>query len=164
MGQYTKKPVTIEAVQWIPGSTDEEVQALDRDNIRLQWKGLPVENYRLTIKTPEGELSASPEDYIIKGVAGEVYLCKPDIFTQTYRPGGIDSTSDDRVQNNVMRHEYKVLSENEKIDMQAIKDAGLDFYRHIETIESHSSTSRELSLAKTKIEEAVMWAVKHITG
>lgn len=75
-----------------------------------------------------------------------------------------ESSSDKRTQNNVMRHEYRVLTKDEKTDMQAIKDLGLDFYRGIETIESRSGTSRELSLAKTKIEEAVMWAVKHLTG
>lgn len=77
----------------------------------------------------------------------------------------IDSTSDDRTTNNVMRHEYRQLSENEKIDMKAIKDAGLDFVNHLDTVASHGpdGMTRELDLAKTKIEEAVMWAVKHIT-
>lgn len=60
---------------------------------------------------------------------------------------------------NVMRHAYKVLTDEEKATMQAIKDEGLRFHVLIE----HCGQSRELSLAKTKIEEAVMWAVKHIT-
>ena len=72
----------------------------------------------------------------------------------------MDSTSDERVNNNVMRHEYKVLNEQEKSDMQHIKDAGLAIHNFLES----SGNSRELSIAKTKIEEAVMWAVKHITG
>ncbi|WP_414832162.1 hypothetical protein [Afifella sp. YEN Y35] len=78
----------------------------------------------------------------------------------------MDSTSDERTANNVMRHEYRVLSENEKVDMKAIKDAGLEMIRHIDTIASHrpGGMTRELSLAKTKTEEAVMWAVKHITA
>ena len=71
----------------------------------------------------------------------------------------IPSTSDERTVNNVMRHQYKVLSDVEKIQMQVIKDIGLHFYDYVEEI----GQSRELSLAKTKIEEAVMWAVKHIT-
>lgn len=62
--------------------------------------------------------------------------------------------------NNVMRHAYKVLSDDEKAQMQAVKDAGLAFHELVEGI----GASRELSLAKTKIEEAVMWAVKHITA
>jgi len=72
----------------------------------------------------------------------------------------MDSKSDDRVLNNVMRHEYRKLSEEEKEWMQAIKDEGLSFHNLIESI---PGDSREFSLAKTKIEEAVMWAVKHIT-
>lgn len=72
----------------------------------------------------------------------------------------IESTSDERTVNNVMRHQYRELSEDEKLQMRDIKDRGLELYNLIEAIGS----SRELSLAKTKTEEAVMWAVKHITG
>ena len=71
----------------------------------------------------------------------------------------MESTSDARVDNNVMRHEYRVLSDNDKKLMGTIKDMGLAFHDTLNVI----GTSRELSLAKTKIEEAVMWAVKHIT-
>ena len=71
----------------------------------------------------------------------------------------MQSTSDERVVNNVMRHEYKVLSDTEKQRMQTVKDKGLDFH----TLCEQMGQSRELSVAKTKIEEAVMWAVKHIT-
>lgn len=71
----------------------------------------------------------------------------------------IDSTSDVRTVNNVMRHGYRVLSDDEKAQMQAIKDKGLELWTLIGSI----GESRELSLAKTKAEEAVMWAVKHVT-
>lgn len=71
----------------------------------------------------------------------------------------MDSTSDARVDNNVMRHEYKLLSAEEKQAMQSIKDLGLALHYRIESLGS----SREVALAKTKVEEAVMWAVKHIT-
>jgi hypothetical protein len=71
----------------------------------------------------------------------------------------VDSASDERTVNNVMRHEYRVLSDIEKAYMKEIKDIGLDFIGHCDQIGS----SREMSLAKTKMEEAVMWAVKHIT-
>lgn len=72
----------------------------------------------------------------------------------------VNSTSDDRTVNNTMRHAYRVLSDAEKENMQAIKDHGLAFHDFIGSL----GNSRELSLAKTKIEEAVMWAVKHITA
>ena len=72
----------------------------------------------------------------------------------------VESTSDDRTVNNTMRHQYRVLSDAEKANMAKIKDMGRDFHEFVGGL----GTSRELSLAKTKIEEAVMWAVKHITA
>lgn len=75
-------------------------------------------------------------------------------------PKYVGSSSDERTVNNVMRHEYKVLSDEEKASMQRVKDMGRDFHAYIESL----GNSRELSLAKTKVEEAVMWAVKHITA
>ncbi len=71
----------------------------------------------------------------------------------------VKSTSDERVVNNVMRHAYRVLTAEEKQQMQAIKDMGLQMFELFEVI----GNSREMSLAKTKVEEAVMWAVKHLT-
>ncbi len=71
----------------------------------------------------------------------------------------VDSTSDERTANNTMRHQYRVLSDAEKAQMQMIKEKGLDFHVFLEGV----GQSRELSLAKTKIEEAVMWAIKWIT-
>ena len=71
----------------------------------------------------------------------------------------VDSAGDDRIVNNVMRHAYRVLSDAEKLQMQAIKDKGLELHTLLESL----GNSRELSIAKTKTEEAVMWAVKHLT-
>lgn len=71
-----------------------------------------------------------------------------------------DSTDDIRTTNNEMRHQYRVLSDVEKAHMLKIKDMGLAFFQECQAI----GKSRELSLAQTKIEEAVMWAVKHVTG
>jgi len=72
----------------------------------------------------------------------------------------VDNTSDARTVNNTMRHAYRVLSDAEKAQMARIKDDGLAFHQFIDSLGS----SRELSIAKTKIEEAVMWAGKHITA
>ncbi len=71
----------------------------------------------------------------------------------------MESTSDDRVKNNVVRHEYKTLSEDEKAQMKHLKDLGLEFIEFCDAI----GTSRELSLAKTKMQEAVFWSVNHVT-
>lgn len=71
----------------------------------------------------------------------------------------MDSTNDSRTVNNVMRHEYRVLTDEEKQQMKQIKDLGADFLAEIDKLDD----SREVELARVKIEEAVMWAVKHIT-
>jgi hypothetical protein len=73
----------------------------------------------------------------------------------------VDSASDERIANNSLRHQYRVLTEQEKSSMLLIKDWGVDFLRLIDTA---IPAGREASLAKTKIEEAVMWAVKGLTG
>ncbi len=75
-------------------------------------------------------------------------------------PNYVASTGDDRVVNNVMRHAYKVLNDDEKAAMQKIKDDALAFHEFLNSL----GESRELSIAKTKIEESVFWAVKHVTG
>ena len=75
-------------------------------------------------------------------------------------PEMVASTSDARTVNNTMRHAYRVLTDEEKTAMSEIKDMGLAFHDRIGAL----GNSRELSVAKTKIEEAVMWAVKHITA
>lgn len=71
----------------------------------------------------------------------------------------VSSENDERVVNNAVRHQYRVLTEEEKASMVKIKDIGLEFINLIETMEK----SRENSLAITKMEEAVMWAVKSLT-
>lgn len=72
----------------------------------------------------------------------------------------VSSTSDERVVNNTMRHNYRILDDAEKANMARVKDMGMDFHEFV----SGLGNSREISLARTKIEEAVMWAVKHITA
>lgn len=71
----------------------------------------------------------------------------------------VESQSDDRTANNTVRHQYRVLTENEKAQMVAIKDLGAAFIQKCQEI----GQSREVSLAITNAEQAVMWAVKHIT-
>lgn len=74
-------------------------------------------------------------------------------------PKTVDSTSDDRTANNVVRHEYRILSDEEKGQMKRLKDLGLAFIEACDEV----GESREMSLAKTNAEQAVMWAVKHVT-
>ena len=71
----------------------------------------------------------------------------------------IPSQSDDRTANNAVRHTYRVLSDAEKQSMVRLKDLGAAFIAACDDI----GQSREMSLAKTNAEQAVMWAVKEIT-
>lgn len=76
MAQYRKKPVVIEAVQFF-GDTNLQ-QCLDF------LQGVVAGGDNLTIHTLEGDMKVSVGDFIIKGVNGEFYPCKPDIFEKTY--------------------------------------------------------------------------------
>ena len=109
--KYTKKPVTIEAVQW---TGDQEVSdairqwverdaeagsVVDTDHIQHLWNYdfgayvlpsgktifAPYTERCLIILTLEGEMIARPGWWIIRGVEGEFYPCRPDIFDQTYQ-------------------------------------------------------------------------------
>ena len=78
MEKYSKKPVVIEAVQWT-GENVKEVMDF------MNWRNAAHDAASgLTIRTLEGNHHASPGDFIIKGVNGEFYPCKPDIFEKTY--------------------------------------------------------------------------------
>lgn len=91
--KYRKKPVVIEAVQWTGHNKVEIYEFLSGDSsgdVKPEGK-----HYRfvesegggpdgLWIKTLEGDMTVSKGDYIIRGVAGEYYACKPDIFSETY--------------------------------------------------------------------------------
>lgn len=81
-------------------------------------------------------------------------------------PGdNVDSASDDRTVNNTMRHSYRVLNDEEKALMAGIKDAGEAMLNLCNKVSMHhnADAGREVALARTKIEEAVMWAVKGLT-
>lgn len=81
--KYRKKPVEIEAVQFL--DTTESIMELSDfvgEGMRVDYKD--KDNPCLKIETLEGTMRASVGDYIIRGVKGEFYPCKPDIFEETY--------------------------------------------------------------------------------
>jgi hypothetical protein len=89
--KYIKKPIVIEAMQWdgknhrdmyeFLGGSKEEYLTTEGDNFYIDHGKVTG---GLVIKTLEGEHLASIGDFIIKGVNGEYYPCKPDIFEKTY--------------------------------------------------------------------------------
>ena len=95
MAKYRKLPVVIEAVQ-LRWDTWREICEfvsneyfdggcyLDEDGNTIEEEGKTSNRIGLKIKTLEGEMLATAGDYIIKGVNGEFYPCKPDIFEKTY--------------------------------------------------------------------------------
>lgn len=79
MRKFRKKPVEIETVQWT-GENTTEILAFCRDCFSYQKDSKPI----LVINTLEGNMTASVGDYVIQGIKGEFYACKPDIFEMTY--------------------------------------------------------------------------------
>lgn len=101
MARYRKKPVEIEARQ-VPAFSTEVREFVDECIHLAEWCGgtsymmteegekahskAIVDGPHILIKTLEGDHAARSGDWIVKGVSGEFYPCKPDIFEQTYEP------------------------------------------------------------------------------
>lgn len=92
--RFRKKPVEIEAIQWTGDNIHDVLEFCNSDE---RWKtGIISQNFggptighvpammMLDIPTLEGTMTASRGDWIIRGVRGELYPCKPDIFKETY--------------------------------------------------------------------------------
>jgi hypothetical protein len=89
--KYRKKPVVIEAVQWDgTGVGLREIEAfMGADafgSLGVSRYGRTGGLFFLVITTLEGAMRANPGDWIIRGIKGEYYPCKPDIFEATYEP------------------------------------------------------------------------------
>ncbi len=84
MPKFRKRPVVIEAIQW-----DGDAHAANTfigERFGVDWTYASKESDDLIIPTLEGDMRARVGDWIIKGVKGEFYPCKPDIFEATYEP------------------------------------------------------------------------------
>ena len=85
--KFRKRPVVIEAFKWTGGPDQAEdpewiVEAIASSKVRIHKS--ETLGVCLLIETLEGTHQASPGDWIIKGIKGELYPCKPDIFEETY--------------------------------------------------------------------------------
>lgn len=81
--KFRKKPVVIDAIQFVPGS---QGAILDFFALHSAPKAPQISALYLIIPTLEGDMRADLGDWIIRGVKGEFYPCKPDIFSATYDP------------------------------------------------------------------------------
>lgn len=105
--KFRKKPVVIEALQWTGHNATEIMLFVGQrlkytsvpHQIEREKDDIPNDAYQIEIPTDEGVMTASKLDWIIKGIKGEFYPCKPDIFAATYE-----------------------LVEDEKIDYGALKE------------------------------------------
>ena len=101
MGRFRKKPVVIDAVHFSETVAQEgwpetvlrmnpwladACRSGDVFICREHLEGHPLTPPFLIIQTLEGKLTGTPGDWIIRGVKGEVYACKPDVFAATYEP------------------------------------------------------------------------------
>ena len=96
MPKFRKKPVVVEAVQWFPPGHEKHDPSLLKIYKQNETRK-PGDLYQFFfflgmgddvffIRTLEGDMRVSPGDWVITGVAGEKYACKPDIFEKTYEP------------------------------------------------------------------------------
>lgn len=113
MTSYRKKPVVIEAKQW-NGENADEIQTFLFDGNQHAAHGW-VKGQYVEIGTLEGLMVASIGDWIIKGVAGEFYPCKPEIFAATYDevPQAPNST--------LPPYQQRVLDEKQELDIRITK-------------------------------------------
>lgn len=83
MAKYRKKPVVIEAWKFISGLDIPPSWFTDDENNSI---GMDSFGPFISIKTLEGTMLGRSGDWIIRGVQGEIYPCKPNIFAETYEP------------------------------------------------------------------------------
>lgn len=86
MAKFRKKPVVIEAIQF--DGTVDGATAIERFIGHALARTYQYGDWRVQIHTLEGVMEATKADWVIKGLKGEFYPCKPDIFEATYEPAG----------------------------------------------------------------------------
>ncbi len=185
---YTKKPIAIEAIQYHCNNTKNNTDEVLEFCQGKEDREATISEGELVIKTLEGEMRANDGDYIIKGIKGEYYPCKPDIFEASYNMGesekdigaylflgcsGEDKvaqivhTDFERIKNIVDTGNLSRIG----IDLQSapISEVGIDGMQIediilviAEIIKSFNSKfpCRENSIVITKLEEAHLWCLK----
>ncbi len=87
MAKFRKKPIVIEAMQFTEEAKERVLRWVTDNSDRSCWAAHDIDDAPIIkIETLEGVMAANIDDWIIKGVQGEFYPCKPDIFDATYDP------------------------------------------------------------------------------
>ena len=146
--KYTKKQVTIEAFKWTADMYQTEdpiwiVEAIKNNQVIIVRESI-TDQVSMHIKTLEGTMKASIGDYIIQGVKGEIYPCKPDIFELTYTADAFGYTGDEE------------LEQLQVMGVIADKTLRVNLDDQLQNLK-RCPPSRERSIAITKLQEAIMW-------
>lgn len=167
MQKFVKKPVVIEAIQY-DGANITEIETFVGEKLpTIMTSDLGAQ---LVLSTLEGDMKVTKGDYVIKGIKGEFYPCKPDIFKQSY---------------NMIKENNDILSEGEKRvrkffnpsalkrveNFKSITASAIDEIAEVERrVKSASNDNpelgdflRECATAKTALQDASMWGVAALT-
>ena len=172
MQKFVKKPVVIEALQY----DGENIEAIENFvGKKLSTVMSSDVDVNLIIPTLEGDMTALKNDWIIKGVKGEFYPCKPDIFNDSYDEvsTSLITEGQKRVRMNFNPSALKRVEKFKYIMAQAIDILS----EEAETIKVslygmeekeynilNSDFQREVATAKTQIQQASMWGTLALTS
>ena len=167
MQKFVKKPVVVEAIQY-NGINITEVESFVGAKLPTVW--LSVEETQLILSTLEGDMKVSKGDYVIKGVKGEFYPCKPDIFKQSYNiveeNNGILSEGEKRVRKSFNPSALKRVANFKSITASAIDEIA-EVERRVKSASKDNPELgdflRECATAKTALQDASMWGVAALT-
>jgi hypothetical protein len=86
VSRWRKRPVEVDALQWRVVNHEQMKAWLGDAYLAVLSKHVRGKAAHLSVRTLEGQLAAAPGDWIVKGIQGEFYPMKPDIFEATYEP------------------------------------------------------------------------------
>ena len=172
MQKFVKKPVVIEAIQY-DGANITEIETFVR--VKLPTIMTSDLGAQLVISTLEGDMKVTKGDYVIKGINGEFYSCKEDIFKNSYdevnpsfitegqkrvrvsfNPSALTRVEDFK---KTMAKAIDLLVEEAELVKVYLYDMGEKEYNSL-----NSDFQREIATAKTQIQQASMWGVLALTS
>jgi hypothetical protein len=111
MKNYRKKPVVIQAIQW-DGTEEKAIEIASNEDFEGMLDYKPGHFSGFFINTLEGQMEVSPNDYVIKGLKGEFYPCKPEIFELSYDSADAPESFLDRV----IKEKAELAEKTSKLD------------------------------------------------